>query len=111
MSGLDPRIDDALARLPDYLGSHVLVSVSALALGLAVSLPLAILSIRRPILRNALLAFASTVQTALTGLSTIGSGNATVSGSNGGPWTVTFQRTLAGTNVQQLQGEAGPESL
>ena len=39
MNGLDPRIYDALARLPDYLGSHVLVSVSALALGLAVSLP------------------------------------------------------------------------
>ena len=63
MSGLDPRVYDALARLPDYLGSHVLVSVSALALGLAVSLPLAILSIRRPFLRNALLAFVSTVQT------------------------------------------------
>ncbi|HLL27040.1 MAG TPA: ABC transporter permease/substrate-binding protein [Xanthobacteraceae bacterium] len=60
---LDPRIDDALARLPDYLGNHVLVSVSALLLGLAVSLPLAILSIRRPVLRNALLAFSSIVQT------------------------------------------------
>jgi ABC-type proline/glycine betaine transport system permease subunit len=63
MSGLDPRIYDALARLPDYLGSHVLVSVSALALGLAISLPLAILSIRRPFLRNALLTFTSIVQT------------------------------------------------
>jgi osmoprotectant transport system permease protein len=63
MSGLDPRIAEALARLPDYLSSHVLVSVSALALGLAVSLPLAILSIRRPFLRNAVLAFAGTVQT------------------------------------------------
>jgi osmoprotectant transport system permease protein len=63
VTGLDPRIDDALARLPDYLGNHVLVSVSALALGLAVSLPLAILSIRRPFLRNALLTFTSTVQT------------------------------------------------
>ena len=60
---IDPRLADAFARLPDYLGSHVLVSVSALALGLAVSLPLAILSIRRPLLRNALLAFSSTVQT------------------------------------------------
>jgi len=54
---------DALARLPDYLGSHVLVSVSALALGLAVSLPLAVISVRRPILRNAVLAFTSIVQT------------------------------------------------
>ena len=32
------------ARLPDYLGGHVLVSVTALALGLAVSLPLALVS-------------------------------------------------------------------
>ena len=63
MNGLDPRIHDALLRLPDYLGSHVLVSVSALALGLAVSLPLAILSVRRIWLRNIVLAFASIVQT------------------------------------------------
>ena len=51
-------------------------------------------------------ASASTVQTALTGLSTIGSGNAAVSGSGGGPWTVTFQGALAGVNVQQLQRDA-----
>ena len=38
----DPRIADALARLPDYLGGHVLVSVTALVLGLAISLPLAL---------------------------------------------------------------------
>jgi len=63
MSGFDPRFADALARLPDYLGSHVLVSVSALALGLAVSLPLAIVSLRRPLLQNGLLAFSSIVQT------------------------------------------------
>src|SRR5262249_60841386 len=63
LSTLDPRMADALARLPDYLGNHVLVSVSSLALGLAVSLPLAIISVRRPILRNAALAFTSIVQT------------------------------------------------
>lgn len=60
---LDPRVADALARLPDYLGSHVLVSVTALALGLAVSLPLALAAIHRPWLRNLVLGFASTVQT------------------------------------------------
>jgi len=32
MSGLDPRLTDALARLPDYLGGHVKVSLAALAL-------------------------------------------------------------------------------
>ena len=62
-AGTDPRIAEALARLPDYLGNHVLVSVTALALGLAVSLPLALVSMRRPALRAVLLAVASTVQT------------------------------------------------
>ena len=37
----DARFADALARLPDYLGNHVLVSITALALGLGVSLPIA----------------------------------------------------------------------
>lgn len=60
---LDPRLADAFTRLPDYLGGHVLVSITALALGLAVSLPLAFLSIRRPLLRGALLAIAGIVQT------------------------------------------------
>jgi osmoprotectant transport system permease protein len=60
---IDPRLADAWARLPDYLGSHVLVSIAALAIGLGISLPVAILSIRRPLLRTALLAVASVVQT------------------------------------------------
>ena len=38
----DPRWGEALGHLPDYLGNHVRVSVTALALGLLVSLPLAI---------------------------------------------------------------------
>lgn len=45
---------------------------------------------------------ASAVQTALQGLSTIGSSNATVSGSNGGPFTVTFAAGLAATAVDQI---------
>ena len=57
------RLADALARLPDYLGSHVLVSITALALGLGVSLPLAIASRQQPVLRAALLAVASVFQT------------------------------------------------
>lgn len=47
-------------------------------------------------------ASAATVQTALQALSSIGSGNATVTGSAGGPWTVTFGGTLAATNVAQM---------
>ena len=60
---IDSRLAEAFARLPDYLGSHVLVSVTALAIGLGISLPLAIASRRRPVLRAVLLALASVVQT------------------------------------------------
>ena len=60
---LDARLAEALARLPDYLGSHVLVSVAALGLGLGISLPVAIAARRRPVLRASLLAVASVVQT------------------------------------------------
>src|SRR4249920_2059541 len=60
---IDARLADAWARLPDYLGSHVLVSLTALAIGLGVSLPVAIASRHRPFLRGALLTVASVVQT------------------------------------------------
>jgi osmoprotectant transport system permease protein len=56
-------IAEALARLPAYLGGHVAVSLTALLIGLAISLPLAIASIRQPALRNVLLGIASVVQT------------------------------------------------
>ena len=59
----DPRWSEAFAHLPDYLGNHVRVSVAALALGLVISLPLAIAARNRPALRGALLGFASIVQT------------------------------------------------
>ena len=59
----DPRWSEALAHLPDYLGNHVRISLAALALGLLVSLPLAIVARNRPLLRGALLGFASVVQT------------------------------------------------
>jgi osmoprotectant transport system permease protein len=59
----DPRWSEALAHLPDYLGNHVRVSVTALALGLAVSLPLAIAVRNRRVPRGALLGLASIVQT------------------------------------------------
>jgi osmoprotectant transport system permease protein len=59
----DPRWHEALGHLPDYLGSHVRVSLAALLLGLAVSLPLALMARNRPVLRGMLLGFASIVQT------------------------------------------------
>lgn len=63
MNPLDPRIAEAWARLPDYLGQHVLVSATALALGICISLPLAVVALRRPRLRGPVLALASLVQT------------------------------------------------
>jgi osmoprotectant transport system permease protein len=59
----DPRWHEALTHLPDYLGNHVRVSVTALALGLLVSLPLAVAARNRPVMRSTLLGFASIVQT------------------------------------------------
>ena len=59
----DPRWQEALSHLPDYLGSHVRVSAAALALGLAISLPLALIARNKPWLRGALLGVASVVQT------------------------------------------------
>ena len=59
----DPRWAEALSHLPDYLGSHVRVSAAALGLGLAISLPLALIARHHPVLRGALLGIASVVQT------------------------------------------------
>lgn len=47
-------------------------------------------------------ATAATVRTALEALSTVGYGNVDVTGAAGGPYTVTFRGSLAGTNVAQM---------
>ena len=69
---LDGRVSDALARLPEYLGGHVRVSMAALALGIVLSVPLALASMRRPAkfisarrTRRASLAFTSTARAAV----------------------------------------------
>ena len=49
---------------------------------------------------------AANLETALEGLSSIGSGNVTVTGDDGGPWTVTFGGTLAATDVSLITGDA-----
>src|SRR5260221_9569867 len=59
----DPRWSEALSHLTDYLGNHVRVSVAALALGLLVSLPLAVFARNRAVMRGALPGLASIVQT------------------------------------------------
>jgi osmoprotectant transport system permease protein len=60
---MNARIAEAFAHLPDYFGNHVLVSMTALALGLLVSLPMAFACLRRPTLRTIVLSATSLVQT------------------------------------------------
>ena len=60
---MDERIAAALKLLPDYLGQHVVLSACALALGVVLSLPLAVLAARRPSIRWPVLAVASLIQT------------------------------------------------
>jgi hypothetical protein len=47
----------------------------------------------------------STVESALEALSTIGSGNVTVTGGAGGPWTVTFAGAEANTDQLSITGD------
>lgn len=54
---------EALGRVPDLLAAHVLLAAAALALGLVISVPLAVWSARRPLVARAALGFASLVQT------------------------------------------------
>lgn len=60
---MSPRLQAAFDRLPEYLGWHVALSLSALALGLTISLPLAVAASRSPRLRWPVLALASLIQT------------------------------------------------
>ena len=60
---MDDRFATAWRLLPGYLGQHVLLSAAALALGLLVSLPLALLAARSPKVRWPALAIASLIQT------------------------------------------------
>jgi osmoprotectant transport system permease protein len=60
---MNSQLAEAWTRLPAYLGGHVAVSVTALLLGLTISLPLALIAMRRPGMRNLLLGGASVVQT------------------------------------------------
>src|SRR3974390_2667826 len=60
---MDERMQSAFALLPDYLSRHVLLSASALALGIALGLPLGLWLVRHPRWRWPALAVASFVQT------------------------------------------------
>ena len=60
---MNPNLAAAFDLLPEYLAWHVLLSASALALGLIISLPLAVAASRSPRLRWPVLAFAGLIQT------------------------------------------------
>ncbi|MDX9999038.1 MAG: glycine betaine ABC transporter substrate-binding protein [Phenylobacterium sp.] len=60
---MSPQVRAAFDLLPEYLAWHVLLSAAALALGVAVSLPLAVAAARRPALRWPLLGGVGVVQT------------------------------------------------
>jgi osmoprotectant transport system permease protein len=60
---MSEQLRAAWLLLPDYLGQHILLSASALLLGLVLSLPLVIGAVRSPRLRWPVLAFASLIQT------------------------------------------------
>ena len=60
MSG---RLQEQLALLPDYLGNHLLLTLSALLIGLVISVPLVLLALRVRPLRGAVLAAAAAIQT------------------------------------------------
>jgi len=54
---------EAFARVPPLLAQHVLLAAAALALALVISLPLTVVSARRPALARVVLGVASTIQT------------------------------------------------
>ena len=60
---MNERIAQAFGLLPNYLAQHGLLSAAALALGVALSLPLAVLASRYARIRWPILAAASLVQT------------------------------------------------
>jgi osmoprotectant transport system permease protein len=60
---MSPALAEALAELPALVRAHLLLSGSAVAIGVLVGLPLAIIGARRRAVRTPLLAFAGLVQT------------------------------------------------
>jgi len=60
---MNPSFQEAWALLPDYLGQHVVLSVSALILGVAVSVPLGIVAARSKGIGAPLLGLVSVIQT------------------------------------------------
>jgi osmoprotectant transport system permease protein len=60
---VNEQLAESLRDLPDYLGGHMLLSLSALAVGLAVSVPLGIAVSRRPRIAELTQGVAAVIQT------------------------------------------------
>ena len=60
---MNQSFHEAWALLPDYLGQHVILSVSALILGVAVSVPLGIIAARSKTIGAPVLGLVSVIQT------------------------------------------------
>jgi osmoprotectant transport system permease protein len=60
---MDERVAAAWRLLPGYLSQHIVLSATSLLLGLALSLPLAVIAIRSPRLRWLILSAAGLIQT------------------------------------------------
>ncbi len=60
---MSEQLAECLRKLPELLGGHLLLSLASLAVGLVVSLPLGIVSSRRPRLAEAALGIAGVFQT------------------------------------------------
>lgn len=63
MPVLDPRLAEALSHLPEYLTAHIVLSASALALGLVLTAPLAMAGLRWKRFGAVVLASAAVIQT------------------------------------------------
>lgn len=60
---MSPAVAAQLARLPDLLGAHIVLTMTALAAGIALSMPAAFLALRHRRLQAPLLALAGLIQT------------------------------------------------
>ncbi len=60
---ITPRLAEQLALLPEYLGNHMVLTLTALALGILISVPVALLATRVRWLEWPVLAFAGVLQT------------------------------------------------
>ncbi len=60
---MSDALREQLQYLPDYLGRHLILTIAAIAIGIAISLPLGLAAIRVPRLRGPLLTIASIIQT------------------------------------------------